>query len=559
MRPFLSTSSVSLMERTSRTLRVRPKIRGPAHGITSLRSHYRTLEKKYRESKLQGAQPQKPAVVFSQAVIKRAKQLSATANLFEVFPDLMDRLDYITDKWRAQALLVIIGLTLLEKERFVCLHGDTGDGKTYAAQHILNFIDCERNLGRVKALLDDSREWIKYAGGPDGKALKNKLLFMDEKNPAEQGKDDRWQELIRQLDNDMSPVAEFEIIDRIDGNQLGIRGLRLEKPIYIVITSITPPHRWDAQNRSRFIFIEFNLTPEQVHRAMERLANKDPMFQANEEIYWPFNKFLSELKRHDPANPDAFYAIEIPFLHRLIAKDPDATGADLRRFKLLEAFIQASAILHQRHREKKQQNGKNILIADWQDYLNAKTIFENAVPRMTQPGGTKHLQTFRKIALHLYLKGPQDRYTLATECKLTKRERDGRLNDLVEIRLLKRVKPSYSPDQKAWYALGDQFCQMIDDELDRQRIDPEHFRSKLGAPLPPKEYVSMFDQVVEQAIAQVEAVNSLTLPTSPADTLGEPESTLNEDLTSVSHSPTGEEEETNFSPPTPSMTDVLAS
>ncbi len=434
-----------------------------------------------------------------------ANELARAPNLFEVFPSLLDSLDYITAKWRAQSLLLVLGLTLLDKERLICFWGDTGDGKTEAAQIILNLLDYERHLDKVKEVLDCSPEWIKYAGGEDGMGLKHRLVFFDEMNPVKPGQDDRRQELIRQLDNDQSRVARFEIVDRTEGKQIGVRSLQLEKPIYLLITSITPPHKWDPQNRSRFIFVEFSLTPDQVESAQRRIARPTLTDEKRKDVFKSFNCFLHEkLKRQDFTVPLALRRIEIPFLDQLIKKEPDGTGADIRRFKLLKSSIQASALLHQRHREMREdEKGQLYLTATWQDYYNIREVFQHIVPRVTQPAGMKYLDTFKKVAWWLYNNPVKNRKQIKDSCKISKAAMEGHLKDLVEVGLLTAGRSPNQNDKWTYYQVGPRLVTVLEDV--RQRTEKQRLAEE-----------ALFTMAVDRVVSDVEAVNTISAAADPS-------------------------------------------
>ena len=98
-------------------------------------------------------------------------------------------------------MLLTIALSKLPIVTYVCYTGDTSDGKTFAAETVNAFIDHDQRIGKVMAVTDDTQNWIKYAGGTDGRALQEKHLFLDALNPVKKGEDDYKQSLMRQMDS----------------------------------------------------------------------------------------------------------------------------------------------------------------------------------------------------------------------------------------------------------------------------------------------------------------------------------------------------------------------
>ena len=97
--------------------------------------------------------------------------------------------------------------------------------------------------------------------------------------------------------------------------------------------------------------------------------------------------------------PPNFFGVEIPFLEQLIFKKKRLIEPDMRAFELLKNCISVSALLHQKTREVKYQDGKAVLVATPEDYLNIKDAFLEMVPRTGQGLSNDLIETFMKKLL----------------------------------------------------------------------------------------------------------------------------------------------------------------
>ena len=411
-----------------------------------------------------------------------AQELARIKNLFPTFARLVNEAGYITDRVHTDGMLLTIGLSKLPIVTYVCYTGDTSDGKTFAAETANAFVDFQQRIGNVLAIIDCSKNWLKYGTGKDGRALQNKILFLDELNPAKQGEDDYRQSLMRQMDSERTDYVECRIVD-----ELGERILPIWKPIHFVFTSITPGHRWDLQNRNRTYYLEFNHNNFSVKQVMHRIADEQklPREQAllgnvtTEEqkqfIFRTFNYFLCKYTGID-RDGRMITGVKAPFLDRLIPPSDDACSSDIRRFKMLRNAIHASALLHSHHRNTEQdEHGNNWLIAEEADFENIKEAFECMVPRVTKPAGKAYLETFRKIAPALYNHPVgQNKKWLKPTCKLSKKAVEEHPNDLCEVELLELVPAPQPNDRHHYYKLGPKFSEHFnrvtteDQSLDEQ-------------------------------------------------------------------------------------------
>ena len=388
------------------------------------------------------AQPQRItdeqlSTLYNDVHKKKAEEWKQCSNLIPVFHKIVDKLDVVLDFKATAMALLIIGLSLIGKDRIVIVWGSTGDGKTFFAELILKFLDVLGVLDKVDKTFDTSPEYIKYAGDPDGTALQYKVWFLDEMNPAKTDKDDRRQELLRQIDNDDSPVVVFRIVDRTAAGGLQVRPLLLKKPFIVLATSITSPQRWDAQLQSRALFPEIVLSPEQIEEIQKRISEPTMTDEQRLDEFKAFNLFVHGLRRQDKALPNSFYAVEVPFMKQLVKKSSDASGLDIRRFKLLKALIEASAILHQNHRVvKKDEQGRLILVAAKEDYLHVKDVVVRLLPRISHPAGQRYINTFKKIAYWLYMEPEKTKLEIQQHCHIPLRTLESDLPDLEGVQLI---------------------------------------------------------------------------------------------------------------------------
>ena len=204
------------------------------------------------------------------------------------------------------------------------------------------------------------------------------------------------------------------------------------------------------------MWLEFNLTPEEVKSVISRL--EDPIYSDQQKIdsYKAFNSFLGSLKRIGSGGDD-IYKIEIPFLKGLTVPGRDGTGADIRRFKLFQDFIKVSALLHQNHRQIEVRGGKTVLVATNRDYMNVRTVFGYMVPSVCAPAGQAHLETFRKIIKWLSEHPKENREAIKKATGISKKASEEHPNDLVDIDLLavdkSKLPYTYSPSKRVKTAL----------------------------------------------------------------------------------------------------------
>lgn len=415
-----------------------------------------------------------------------AGDLLYSPNLFEKFPGFLDPTDCVMAPWRAQALLCFIGMTLLRRVKFFAFFGDTGDGKTKAAETMLKLLDYENSGEKYVKAMEVSPKWLKYAGGSNGEDLVNKVLFIDEVNPPKPGEDDSIQKLLRQLDNEDAPYAVYHSVDEMAGSGRGASKTILKLPIYVLITTITKPESWDEQNKTRFIWTEFGLTPKEVTEINRRSAKPSIPSQQKATIFRTFNCFLANLLRED-LDKRGFAEIVIPFMEELVPEaDKYSSGADCRRFKILQDFIKASAILHQCNRETYSDDACEYLVASREDYENVKDIFERIVPRSHSLVGEKHVQDFKTIFWSLF--DSTEALNIKQISLLTgvsERRLETSLKRLIHLRWLTRTQEKMSEgDRYYYYKLSKAVLDLLPAQPDRSDSEFDLLISKLqSAPI----------------------------------------------------------------------------
>lgn len=199
-----------------------------------------------------------------------------------------------------------------------------------------------------------------------------------------------------------------------------------------MFTSTTPPHKWDEQLKSRTLFFEVILTAEQVTEIEHRIAHETLTPEERVFELKSFNLFLHTLKRQNPKDAECFYSVEVPFLSKLIKHHPEKTGQDVRRFKLLKALIQSSAILHQNHREVRiNEKGRQILVASEADLNYVSNVVDRMLPLPNRVAGQRYLNTFRTIAFWLYSNPEKSKQEIRQSFKaLSQRRLEDDLPDL---------------------------------------------------------------------------------------------------------------------------------
>lgn len=486
-------------------------------GITDLRAAYKRVRKSELSKPTDGEAQDQIDIesLFTDEQKLAAAELANCRNLFDRFEQLVDSVGYVTDRLHSDGMLLTVGLTKLPTVSYVCYMGDTSSGKTRAAEIVNAFIDHKKQLNKLTCAIDVSQNWIKYAGGPDGRALQGHQLFLDELNPSRHGEDDYRQSLMRQMDSEVGEYVEFKIVDRLPDGSLGERTLRFYKPVHFLYTSITLAHKWDKQTRNRTYYLEFSHDEESLRKVFARLAvdaASGDDCEANEQEFEVFNYFLHRYVGVDPASGQRITKVKIPFFADLTRLQGDCCGSDLRRLKLLKKAISVSALLHSKHRKvTRNKRGKLCIEATWEDFYNIKAAFEAMVPRVTKPAGQDYLKTFRKIAPKLYESSEaHPKLWLKEQCTLSDKAVDEHPNDLCAVGLLKLVRKE--GENKNYYVLGPFFYKCL-----------EHCKSG------DQNHATAINRAIDMAISEVEQVDAVGELPRPSESLktsqGESEAT----------------------------------
>lgn len=362
--------------------------------LAVLRREFKAL---YQEASNQKSQ----AKPIPQADLDAADRLLQSPNLFQKWQE-----DFALTGYLAGANLAVIGLMWLLRAH-LCVSsalyafGKSAGGKTEFLAKVVGFFPADRVITLTKI----TPKYLYRAGGQDGCAFKGKILLCGEMNPVKPGEDDPIQEAVRQLVSDNK--LELGSVDDIGGqSNVAIKHV-IYGPVSIGFTGTRSPFDWDDQMINRSYCVHVKHTQQSIkgvlaNKASSGTISSNPFAISGDELATrqrAWQAAFSQLKRHDPEDPDQFYGIEIPFLQQLIFRKKRLTEPDMRAFEMLKSSIAVSALLHQRTRTKKPKDGKIVLIADWQDYLNVKDAFLDTVPRTSQGLSNDLIEIFTKLLL----------------------------------------------------------------------------------------------------------------------------------------------------------------
>ena len=386
-----------------------------------------------------------------------------------MFPKLARSVGLIKDDHIHHMMLLIMGAMKHRQNAYFNFYASTAEGKTTPAEQTINFIDYRGCLNQVIEAVETSNEFLKYAGGDDGKGMKNKFIWLDETEPTRPGEDDRKQALMRQLDSENRESFKALIVDKTGpGGKLGLAEHTVERPAIFVMTSTARPEKWDPQTRNRTEYIDCTKTQDQIQAVINIGAEdaEDVRPHVDKElIYRGFNCFLHGLRRYDRKDPEGIHFIKIPYFSQIVTKwdKQYLVASDARRSKLLRRYIERSALLHQHLRqiiEPTKDEKRRILIATIDDYANIRDVFERVVPRVVEQAGHGHFAHFKLMyeMLHASEK-PMSRKDITAQSGglLTPDKLAASCPQLLAARLIEVVPGAGEDPREHHYRLGKRF------------------------------------------------------------------------------------------------------
>lgn len=281
--------------------------------------------------------------------------------------------------------------------------GPHGSGKTEFMDKLLYINDADPFYpnGVVYRFGSSSTLGLLFSAGENGTAYQNKIIGYEEVNPESPFIQLMWS---------TTTSGSYTHVSSSDNGRSGRReGAKyfLNGPLHHVMTSVRMPHCWDTQFISRTIRIEFGLSAETRLKVVKgKLAGTSGSVNS-EEMYIQakaWNLFLLSLKRVDPADRVAFADVDMsaitPHLLSLVKKE-SLSDDDPRRLDILKMMIVSHAVIHQHHRQAREQDGRLVLVATADDINGVVEPFNRFVPPTTKMVSAADSAAFREVAIAL--------------------------------------------------------------------------------------------------------------------------------------------------------------
>ncbi len=227
---------------------------------------------------------------------------------------------------------------------------------------------------------------------------------------------------------------------------------RLIGSLHHIFTTTDPPSAFELQFRNRTFWLEVqnsDLERYTIHKAkLTRGKGKQISRELRDIIFqsWSYLPLLPELKRLDPADPNAFADVDTSVLGQL-AHDRDLTRLgddDLRRVDMLIVLVMAHALINQKHRQQiETEDGRFILIANAEDLNAVLGVFSACVASERKPHGQAHQKAFLSIIPKLVL-GAMSTQEMAIALDKAQRTVQGYINSWKHQGLVAEERGRYS-------------------------------------------------------------------------------------------------------------------
>lgn len=381
-----------------------------------LRRSFDSALKACRGNKAEKCQPTKPKAPepeFTREQAELAKEIEQGPNPAGKLAEFLAKDGYMLTPMMALMMLLISGFPKinpitwkktgsLKGTQTLCC-GPHGSGKTEFLDKLLYINDADPFYpnGVVCRIGSSSSMGLLFSAGDDGTEYQNKIIGYEEVNP-----DSPFTQLIWATTTSGAYTHVSSSENKRSGRREGTK-YHLNGPLHHIMTSVRMPHCWDPQFISRTIRIEFALSAETRLKVVRgKLAGAHRSVDS-EEIYIhakAWNLFLQSLKRVDPADRNAFADVDMSVFtaHALSLVNRDSLcDDDPRRMDVLMMLIASHAIIHQHHREKRQQDGRLILVATADDINGVVEPFNRFVPPTNKIVSTADSAAFRLVAFAL--------------------------------------------------------------------------------------------------------------------------------------------------------------
>jgi hypothetical protein len=277
------------------------------------------------------------------------RELCKETDLLARFARDVERAGLVGESRNAEIILVAAVSARLSRPLNVSVHGVSAAGKNHLIGSVAGFIPDEMK----KFLSGMSPKNLMHSGENE---YQHKAVFIAEYEGV-RGAD----YAIRTMQSEQ--VIEWEYVDHEKDRGIVKKKNRVKGPAAFIQATTRPVLH--PENETRLLFVQMDETHEQTRAINERQAR-----EAAGEIEPPSPALYEGWHRHLRTLQPA--PVVIPFATQLAKHFPDTRVSSRRDFPKLLGLVEASAFLHQHQR---QRDSLGRIIAEQQDYSNAKDLF----------------------------------------------------------------------------------------------------------------------------------------------------------------------------------------
>jgi hypothetical protein len=278
-------------------------------------------------------------------------ELTRETDLLGRFGRDVERAGLVGESKNAKIIFLVAVSARLSKPLSVSIQGGSAAGKNHLEGSVAAFIPEEMKI----FLSGMSPKNLMHSGENE---YQHKAVFIAEYEGV-RGAD----YAIRTMQSEQ--VIEWEYVDHEKDKGIVKKKNRVRGPAAFIQATTRPVLH--PENETRLLFAQMDETQAQTRAINERQAR-----EAAGEIEPPSPALYETWHRHLRSLQPA--PVVIPFATQLGKHFPDTRISSRRDFPKLLGLIEASAFLHQHQR---QRDSQGRIIAEQQDYSNAKDLFEH--------------------------------------------------------------------------------------------------------------------------------------------------------------------------------------
>lgn len=308
------------------------------------------------------------------------EKLAIEPDIFKCFFDDMAALGFPAQPHIHNSILVALTMRLLPTSSATIFYGASSSGKSALFLTGAGLLPADTFLNYTSL----SQQAAYYLGD-----IKHKVVALGEMKPAITGEDDPRQMALRQL------VSENKLVkvlpERTGNGPMELAQRETEGPCSLVVTTTCSQQDFNDEWNNRCYWVPSDDSEETTGKALDAQAAKasspwtsdKELSQAIHDKWRAFNSTLEPLP------------VVIPFAEKIKPKSLDVTVR--RLFPLLLNYVRASALLHQKTRERLRRDGLDYVVAEKADYRIAVNLLNINAPRTIEVCGGKAREMFNKF------------------------------------------------------------------------------------------------------------------------------------------------------------------